>query len=222
MNEIIYKIAHEIFIPLTVGGGIRSIEDINKVLRCGADKVSINTAAIGNKNFVKQASEKFGSSTIVVAIEAIKESNGKYLAYTDNGREFTGIDAIEWAEEVVALGAGELVITSVDREGTGDGCDIYLLKKISEKVRVPVIAHGGVGKVNHVINLFKETQVDACAIASVLHYNLLQKKIVKRDIKCNEGNIEFLKKNIRVKNFELLEINDLKVDLHNHNFLIRS
>jgi len=116
MAEIIQKTANEIFIPLTVGGGIRTIEDINNVLRCGADKVALNTAAMGNKDFVRQAAEKFGSSTIVVAIEAIKETDGRYLAYTDNGREYTGIDAIEWSEEVVELGAGELVITSVDRE----------------------------------------------------------------------------------------------------------
>jgi cyclase len=146
MSEIIQKTANEIFIPLTVGGGIRNIEDINNVLRCGADKVALNTAVIGNKDFVRQASEKFGSSTIVVAIEIIQETDGRYLAYTDNGREYTGIDAVEWSEEVVELGAGELVITSVDREGTGEGPDLSLLEKIAERVGVPVIAHGGVGK----------------------------------------------------------------------------
>jgi cyclase len=146
MAEIIQKTANEIFIPLTVGGGIRTIDDINNVLRCGADKVAINTAAMGNKEFVRQASEKFGSSTIVVAIEAIKETDGRYLAYTDNGREYTVVDAVEWSEEVVELGAGELVITSVDREGTGEGLDLTLLEMISDRVSVPVIAHGGVGK----------------------------------------------------------------------------
>ncbi len=222
MAEIIQKTANEIFIPLTVGGGIRTIEDINNVLRCGADKVAINTAAMGNKEFVRQASEKFGASTIVVAIEAIKETDGRYLAYTDNGREYTGIDAVEWAEEVVGLGAGELVITSVDREGTGEGLDLTLLEMISDRVSVPVIAHGGVGKINHVTDLFNKTQVDACAIASVLHYDLLHKNKVQKHVSCNEGNVEFLKKNIGFKNVELIEIKDLKSDLENHNFFVRN
>ena len=143
MDNIIRKTASEIFIPLTVGGGIKSIEDINTVLRCGADKVAINTAAISNKDFIREASEKFGCSTIVVALEAIKESGGKYLAYTDNGREFTGVDALEWSEEVVSLGAGELLVTSVDNEGTGQGFDLELLGNISSRVEVPVIGHGG-------------------------------------------------------------------------------
>jgi imidazole glycerol-phosphate synthase subunit HisF len=222
MAEIIQKTANEIFIPLTVGGGIRTIDDINNVLRCGADKVAINTAAMGNKEFVRQASEKFGSSTIVVAIEAIRETDGRYLAYTDNGREYTGINALEWSEEVVELGAGELIITSVDREGTGEGLDLTLLEKISDRVGVPVIAHGGVGKINHVIDLFAQTQVDACSIASVLHYNLLQKNKVNRSIISNEGNVEFLKKNIGFKNIDLIEINEIKSALEKHTFFVRN
>ncbi len=119
LSEIITRTAKQIFIPLTVGGGIRTIDDINNVLRAGADKVCINTAAINNPDFIKQASRKFGSSTIVVAIEAIQQSEGNYLCYTDNGREHTGIDAVIWAERIQELGAGELIITSVDAEGTG-------------------------------------------------------------------------------------------------------
>lgn len=222
MAEIIQQTANEIFIPLTVGGGIRTIGDINNVLRCGADKVAINTAAVGNKEFVRQASEKFGSSTIVVAIEAIKEADGRYLAYTDNGREYTGIDVLEWSEEVVELGAGELVITSVDREGTGEGLDWTLLEMISDRVGVPVIAHGGVGKINHVTDLFSKTQVDACAIASALHYGLLHKNKISKHVSSNEGNVEFLKKNIAFKNVDLIEIKDLKADLENHNFFVRN
>ena len=221
MSEIIQKTANEIFIPLTVGGGIRNIEDINNVLRCGADKVALNTAAVGNKDFVRQASEKFGSSTIVVAIEIIQETDGRYLAYTDNGREYTGVDAVEWSEEVVELGAGELVITSVDREGTGEGPDLSLLEKIAERVGVPVIAHGGVGKIDHVTDLFNKTQVDACAISSVLHYNLIHENKVQRTVSCNEGNDEFLKKNIGFKNIDLIEIKDLKAELERHNFFVR-
>jgi cyclase len=222
MSEIIQKTANEIFIPLTVGGGIRTIDDINNVLRCGADKVAINTAAIGDKEFIRKASEKFGSSTIVVAIEVIQETDGRFQAYTDNGREYTGIDAIEWSEEVVELGAGELIITSVDREGTGKGLDLSLLETIAEKIDVPLIAHGGVGKINHVTDLFNKTQVDACAIASALHYNLLQQNKVQREVDCHEGNVEFLKKNISFKNIDLFEINEIKSELETHNFLVRN
>jgi cyclase len=178
MAEIIQKTANEIFIPLTVGGGIRTIDDINNVLRCGADKVAINTAAMGNKEFVRQASEKFGSSTIVVAIEAIKETDGRYLAYTDNGREYTVVDAVEWSEEVVELGAGELVITSVDREGTGEG-------------KRPSHCTWRSWQINHVTDLFYKTQVDACAIASVLHYDLLHKNKVQKHVSCKIISISY-------------------------------
>ena len=222
MSEIIQQTANEIFIPLTVGGGIRSIEDINNVLRCGADKVALNTAVIGNKQFVRQASEKFGSSTIVVAIEAIKERDGRYLAYTDNGREHTGVDAIEWAEEVVGLGAGELVITSVDREGTGEGYDLTLLDEISNRVKVPVIAHGGAGRMNHVIELFTHTSVDAAAIASIFHYNLLQKNQISSDVEISEGNTEFLKKNLGTKSLDLIDIINLKKELSSKKFFLRT
>lgn len=146
LHSIISETAKSIFIPLTVGGGLRNLDDIKQVLRAGADKVCLNTAVIKNPEFIKQAALKFGSSTIVVAIEAVKQSDGKYLAYTDNGREFTGVDAIKWAEHVAELGAGEIVITSVDREGTGEGYDLDLVKMIATNVSVPVIAHGGAGK----------------------------------------------------------------------------
>jgi len=129
LQEIINRTAKAIFIPLTVGGGIRTIEDIRNVLRAGADKVAINTAAIKNPEFIKQAAINYGSSTIVIAIEAIKHKNGDYFAYTDNGREYTGKEVVEWAKRVEELGAGEIVLTSVDREGTGEGFDLDLLKK---------------------------------------------------------------------------------------------
>ena len=129
LHDIITKTAREIFIPLTVGGGLRTIDDIKNVLRAGADKVSINTAAVNNPNFIEEAALRFGSSTIVVSIEAIKDSNGSYYVYTDNGREHTGLEVVEWARKVEKLGAGELVITSVDNEGTGSGFDIELTKQ---------------------------------------------------------------------------------------------
>jgi imidazole glycerol-phosphate synthase subunit HisF len=192
LQDIISKTAKEIFIPLTVGGGLRTIDDIKNVLRAGADKVSLNTGAIANPQIIRDASLKFGSSTIVVAIEAIKEANGTYLCYTDNGREFTGKNALEWAMMAEELGAGELVITSVDREGTGKGFDFELVKMIAEKVSIPVIAHGGAGKLEDFKKVIEESKADAVAVASVLHYDFVANHTQEVDTK-HEGNTSFLK-----------------------------
>ena len=154
LHDIISETAKNNFIPITVGGGIRSVKDIKNILRAGADKVCLNTAAIKNPEFIKKASREFGSSTILVSIEAIKD-NDKYQAFTDNGREYTGLDVFEWAQRIDELGAGELVITSVDKEGTGKGFDIELISKINNLVSIPVIAHGGAGKKEDVIDLVK-------------------------------------------------------------------
>src|SRR3972149_8987894 len=164
LHSSIEKTARGIFIPLTVGGGLRNLEDIRNVLRAGADKVSLNTAAIKNPLFIKEASRKFGSSTIVISIEAIKQPDGKYFAYTDNGREFTGIEVLTWAKKVEELGAGEIMITSIDREGTGGGYDIELTKMIAGAVDIPVIACGGAGKLEHIIRVISEGDADAVAI----------------------------------------------------------
>ena len=190
--EMVRKTSKEIFIPLTVGGGIRTLEDIRDALKAGADKVSLNTAAIREPELIKRASNKFGSSTILVSIEAIKMPGGRYEAFTDNGREKTGVDVYEWAERVVEYGAGEIMITSIDREGTGQGFDLELVKKISNLVSVPVIACGGAGNLEHILNACTEGSADAISIASILHYNF---------IKCNssdhlsfeEGNVGYLK-----------------------------
>lgn len=192
LHEIISRTAREIFIPLTVGGGLRTIDDIRSVLRAGADKVAINTAAIKKPDFIREAALRFGSSTIVVAIEAIRQPDGKYLAYVDNGREFTGVEVVEWAQQVEALGAGEVVITSVDREGTGEGFDIELTKKISSSVKIPVIAHGGAGSPEDVTRVIKEAGVDAVAIASILHYDFIRQQEEIGNYH-EEGNISFLK-----------------------------
>jgi len=208
LNDIISRTAKEIFIPLTVGGGIRNLDDIKNVLRAGADKVSINTAAIKNPNFIKEAALKFGSSTIVLAIEAIKQSDGKYLAYTDNGREHTGIEVIEWAKRGEELGAGEIVITSVDKEGTGLGFDIELIKSVSNAVSISVIAHGGAGKIKDIEEVF-ENDVSAVALASVLHYKtitLLQEHQANKE----EGNVEFLKSRKGFSKIEALTIQQIK------------
>lgn len=190
--DIITKTASEIFIPLTVGGGLRSIEDINSVLRAGADKISLNTVAINNPEIIRQASLRFGSSTIVVAIEAIKESDGKYLAYTDNAREYTGVEVVSWAKRVEALGAGEIVITSVDKEGTGAGYDIDLVRQVSEAVNIPVIAHGGARDPGDVSKVILEGKADAICLSSILHYGYLDNHKSESASK-EEGNTEFLK-----------------------------
>lgn len=209
LDSFISEIAKETFIPLTVGGGIRTLDDIQRVLRCGADKVSINTAAIKNPSFIKEASEKFGSSTIVVSIEAIKEADGTYKAYTDNGRDYTGVDVIEWAKKVEDLGAGEIVITSVDNEGTGNGFDFNLINKVVNAVTLPVTAHGGAGEVSHILEIFDNKKLHSVALASVLHYDLAQ-KFAKQLVQSQEGNYEFLKQNRSFKNFTTCSIQNIK------------
>jgi len=192
LHDIVSRTAKESFIPLTVGGGIRSIDDIRKVLRAGADKVCINTAAIRNPEFIREAAGKFGSSTIVVAIEAIKQPDGKYMAFVDNGREHTGVEVLSWAQRVEELGAGEIVITSVDREGTGKGYDVGLTRSIAGAVGVPVIAHGGPGKKEHFIEVLSEGKADAFAVASMIHYDLIAQQQSDMESR-SEGNVSFLK-----------------------------
>lgn len=190
--DIIEKTAKEIFIPLTVGGGLRSIDDIRTVLRAGADKVALNTAVIRNPQLIREASKKFGSSTVVISIEAIKQTDGRYLAYTDNGREYTGIEVFEWANYVAELGAGEILLTSVDREGTGLGFDIELTRRVAESVPIPVIACGGAGKVEHIEEVIINGKADAVSMASLLHYDFVEKQFIEEDYS-KEGNIEYLK-----------------------------
>ena len=215
LHDIITKTAREIFIPLTVGGGLRTIEDIRNVLRAGADKVVINTAAIKNPHFIREASLKFGSSTIVVAIEAIKNSDGKYLAFTDNGREYTGLEVVEWARRVEELGAGEIVITSVDREGTGEGYDLELIRSVSEAVSVPVIAHGGASSPENIVQAIQVGRADAVAIASILHYSVMQSLVdISSDYKI-EGNISFLNSGKTPKKIVISSLKDIRSALLN-------
>lgn len=209
LDEIITKTAKMAFIPLTVGGGIRTIEDINRVLRAGADKVSINTAAIKNPKFIEEAVKVFGSSTIVVAIEAIKQAEGKYLAYIDNGREYTGVDVFDWAKRAEELGAGEISLTSVDMEGTGSGFDLELTKVVAESCSIPVIAHGGAGSVSDVERVLAFANADAVAIASILHYDFISKKENTIE-KSDEGNFEFLKKGSIFKKIKPVNLKEIK------------
>lgn len=211
LHDIISETAKQKFIPITVGGGLRTISDIKEVLRVGADKVCLNTAVIKDPELIKQASRKFGSSTIVVAIEAIKEENGKYLAYTDNGREYTGIDVFEWAKKIDELGAGEIVITSVDNEGTGQGFDFDLISKISSVVSVPIIAHGGAGSKKHVVDLLKKNVADAVMLSSLFHYQFIKEN--ESRVSDIEGNTEFLKQKRSFHTFQPCNIKDLKKSL---------
>lgn len=190
--KIINKTANEIFIPLTVGGGLRTLEDIKAVLRAGADKVAINTAAINNPELIRQAANKFGSSTIIVTIEALKQPDGRYLAYTDNGREYTGIDVFQWAMRAASLGAGEILLTSVDREGTGLGFDLELTRKVADSVSVPVIASGGAGNKTHIAEVVTKGKADAVSIASIIHYDFFEHALLDADYS-SEGNIEYLR-----------------------------
>lgn len=190
--DIVERTSREIFIPLTVGGGLRTVEDVRTVLRAGADKVSLNTAAIKRPELIRECANSFGSSTIVVSIEAIRQPNGSYECFTDYGRESSGVDAYQWAQQAVELGAGELIITSIDREGTGKGFDLELTRRMAELVSVPVIASGGAGKVEHVAEALTEGYADSVSLASLLHYNLLGRKDYHDSSFKAEGNIEFL------------------------------
>lgn len=167
--DVVARTASQIFVPLTVGGGIRKVEDVTQLLRAGADKVAINTAAIRRPALVTETSQMFGSQCIVVSIEAKRRPQGGWEAYTDNGREKTGVDAVEWAHRAVELGAGELLLTSVDMEGTRRGFDLELIAAIGPHVGVPVIACGGAGSIDHVASSLR-SGADAVAVASLLHY----------------------------------------------------
>ena len=169
LTDLVRRTAERIFIPLTVGGGIRSVTDIQALLRAGADKVCINTAAVARPEFITEAATTFGSQCVVVAIETIRQPNGSWEAFTDNGREHTGLDAYDWARRAVDLGAGELLLTSVDREGGKKGFDLEFIRRLATTVGVPVIAHGGAGSAAHVAQV-AGLGVDGVAIASVLHY----------------------------------------------------
>jgi len=174
MVHLVEEVASQVFIPLTVGGGIRKIEDIRTMLNAGADKIAINSAAVFNPEFVKEAAEKFGSQCIVVAIDAKKVSGEdediRWEIFTHGGRKETGIDAVEWAIKMVDYGAGEILLTSMDRDGTKVGFDLELTRAISEAVNVPVIASGGVGELQHLVDGVKEGKADAVLAASIFHF----------------------------------------------------
>lgn len=170
MLEVVEKTAAEVFIPLTVGGGIREEVDIQALLKCGADKVSINTAAVKEPELVKRAADRFGSQCIVVAIDAKKRRENEWEVYVDGGRTPTGINVLNWAKQVENLGAGEILLTSMDKDGTKDGYDLELTRTISRTVNIPVIASGGAGNLEHLYQALVQGEADAVLAASIFHY----------------------------------------------------
>jgi cyclase len=181
MLEVVRKVAESIFIPFTVGGGINDIESIREILAAGADKVSINTAAVNDPQLIKQASDKFGSQCIVLAIDAKRRTKdeGRWEIYTHGGRTPAGMDAVEWAVKGEQMGAGEILLTSMDRDGTKDGYDLELTRAISSAVNIPVIASGGAGTLEHIYDAFVEGGAEAALLASLLHYRELSIKEIK-------------------------------------------
>lgn len=173
LTEIVSRTAADVFIPMTVGGGVRSVEDVKTLLRAGADKVALNTAAVKRPDLIQEIAHRFGSQCVVLSIEA-KRSPGvdRWEVYTDNGREHTELDVVEWAQRAVDLGAGEILLTSVDQEGTAKGFDVALVAAVSAAVSVPVIASGGMGTLEHFTDVVRRGRADAVAIAKVLHYDV--------------------------------------------------
>lgn len=169
MRDVVERTASECFMPLTVGGGLRSVEDIRRMLHSGADKVSLNTAAINDPDLIFQAARKFGNQCIVLAIDA-KRDGDSWRVFTHGGRNATSLDAIEWAKKAVSLGAGEILLTSMDADGTLAGYDVELTRRMSEAVEVPVIASGGAGNLDHLVDVLKEGQADAVLAASIFHF----------------------------------------------------
>lgn len=189
IHELVTKTVQNVFIPLTVAGGIRSVEDVDLLLRSGADKIAINTAAVKNPELISEVSNRFGSQCMVLSIEACKQSDGSWEAYTDNGREHTNLDALEWATRAQKLGAGEILLTSVDRDGTLKGFDKDLIKAVSQNVSIPVIASGGFNEPTDFVDIVNDYHADAVAVASALHFEKYSVKEIKEDLKSRGINV---------------------------------
>ena len=192
--DIVRRTAEHIFIPLTVGGGIRTLEDIKNLLRAGADKVAINTAALKNPSLIQEAAATFGSQCIVLSIEAKKMPDGNYEAFSDNGRERSGKNVLEWVRQGIEMGAGEILLTSIDQEGTGCGYDIDLISKISSIVSIPLIVCGGAGSCDDFLDVIRYGPVDALCASSIFHYKKLERYRDMNTVE-QEGNIEFISQN---------------------------
>jgi imidazole glycerol-phosphate synthase subunit HisF len=193
LGDIIQNAAKDVFVPMTVGGGIRSVEDATNLLRCGADKVALNTAAVATPKLINDISRRFGSQCMVLSIEAKQIAPGRWEVYTENGREPTGLNVIDWVKKGVELGAGEILLTSVDKEGTRKGYDIPLIRNVTQEVSVPVIASGGMGKPEDMIDAVLDGEADAIAMADILHYNRATINEIRRTA---------ISSNIEVRDFE--------------------
>ncbi|MGQ9514411.1 MAG: imidazole glycerol phosphate synthase subunit HisF [Thermoproteota archaeon] len=180
--DVIERTAEDVFIPLTIGGGIRTLKDIRTLLNSGADKVSINTNAVEEPDFIKMASERFGSQCIVVAVDAKRNSSGRWNVFTISGSYATGLDVEDWCKRVQDLGAGEILLTSMDSDGTRAGYDLELMRKVSESIRVPLIASGGAGNVEHIYDVLTKGKADAALAASIFHYGLYSVSELKKQL----------------------------------------
>lgn len=178
--DMVEAVAKRVFIPFTVGGGIRTVEDFRKILNAGADKVSVNSAAIKNPELIREAAERFGSQCVVCAIDAKRRENGGWDVYLNGGRVNTGIDAVKWAKQAAELGAGEILLTSMDCDGTKAGYDIELTREVSQSVKIPVIASGGAGRMEHFLEAFREGKADAVLAASLFHFKEIEINELKR------------------------------------------
>lgn len=187
--DMVEAVAKQVFIPFTVGGGIRTVEDFRKILNAGADKVSVNSAAIKRPSLISEAAEKFGKQCVVCAIDAKRRENGGWEVYLNGGRVNTGIDALEWAKKAEELGAGEILLTSMDCDGTKAGYDTELTRKISESVKIPVIASGGAGKMEHFLDAFREGKADAVLAASLFHFKEIEIKDLKKYLRENGESV---------------------------------
>lgn len=220
LHDIVKKTAANVYIPMTVGGGVRSVDDVRGLLNAGADKVAINTALFANPELVSRVADAFGTQCMVVSIEAVKVADGRYECLTDNGREKTGVDVFEWVDRVVGMGAGEILLTSVDREGTGHGYDMELVEAVARQAPIPVIASGGAGKRQHVVDVIKQAGADAVAVASILHYDLVGR--VSHDESSGEGNLDFKKRTGGMqeqlrKRIEPTSVEELKAEMVRNN-----
>lgn len=185
LSDLIVKATRNVFVPITVGGGIRTLNDISKALKSGADKVAINTQAVRKPEFITEAATVFGSQCIVASVEAKKISATKWEVYVDNGREATGVDVVEWIDRLEKLGAGEILLTSIDMEGTKKGFDEPLIAAMSSKISIPLTVCGGAGNHMHIESVLSTKGVNAVALASVLHYGLIQLDALKNLLDCN-------------------------------------
>lgn len=216
LHDILRKTAENVFIPISVGGGLRTLDDIRGVLLAGADKVVINTQAVQTPEFIRQAAEKYGSSTIAVSIQSKKQIDGTYKAYTSNGRENSGRDVVEWAQQAARLGAGEIVLISIDNDGTGRGFDLDIVSKVAQAVAVPVVCSGGAGELEDIQAV--APLVDGIGLASVLHYAYAGALSSSRQI--DDGAFEIIQEQYSSRSNKL-SIPQIKQFLHDRNIIVR-